>query len=128
MLLACARKRVTHVLTACVLCCRSPAAAIAIAIAAIIIARAAAARRQSAAAAIVIAIAATATAIATTAPQPSQLFHLNFLLYMSLFEYTSVLFSSVCSWSESVVVPRVFLRVCGARASLLESGRGLYAP
>ena len=64
----------THVLTACVLCCRSSAAAIAIAIAAISAVRAATAHRQSAAVAVAIAIAATATAVATAAPGGAALF------------------------------------------------------
>ena len=64
----------THVLTACVLCCRSSAAAIAIAIAAISAVRAATAHRQSAAVAVAIAIAATATAVATAAPSGAALF------------------------------------------------------
>ena len=38
----------------------------------------------------------------------------------------SVLFLSVYSRRVSVGVLRLRLRVCGARASLLESGRGLY--
>ena len=107
----------TYVLTACVLCCHSPAAAIAIAIDAINTARAAAARRQSAAAAIAIAIA--ATAIATAVPQPPQLFHPIFFYAEPLFEQLVCIFF-VCTFGASVIVPRVCLR--GVRYSCESAG------